>query len=40
MTGADVAPLGSLAVHELHKIFDWAETSKNGKKKILNFGNY
>ena len=32
MTGADVAPLGTLAVHELHKIFDWAETSKNGKK--------
>ena len=30
MTGADVAPLGTLAVHELHKIFDWAETSKNG----------
>ena len=40
LTGADVAPLGPLAVHELHKIFDWAETSKNGKKKILNFGNY
>lgn len=31
LTGADVAPLGPLAVHELHKIFDWAETSKNGK---------
>jgi ATPase family AAA domain-containing protein 3A/B len=30
LTGADVAPLSSLAVHELHKIFDWAETSKNG----------
>jgi ATPase family AAA domain-containing protein 3A/B len=30
MTGADVAPLGPSAVHELHKIFDWAETSKNG----------
>lgn len=30
LTGADVAPLGTLAVHELHKIFDWAETSKNG----------
>ena len=31
LTGADVAPLGPLAVHELHKIFDWAETSTNGK---------
>ncbi len=30
-TGADVAPLGSMAVHELHKIFDWAEASTNGK---------
>jgi ATPase family AAA domain-containing protein 3A/B len=30
LTGADIAPLGSLAVHELHKIFDWAESSKNG----------
>lgn len=29
-TGADVAPLGSMAVHELHKIFDWAEASTNG----------
>ena len=35
MTGADVAPLGTLAVHELHKIFDWAETSNNGKIQIL-----
>jgi len=30
LTGADIAPLGSLAVHELHKIFDWAEASSNG----------
>ncbi len=30
LTGADVAPLGALSVHELHKIFDWAESSKNG----------
>jgi len=29
-TGADVAPLGSMAVYELHKIFDWAEVSTNG----------
>jgi ATPase family AAA domain-containing protein 3A/B len=31
LTGADVAPLGPNAVSELHKIFDWSETSKNGK---------
>ena len=30
MTGSDFAPLGSLAVDELHKIFDWAQVSKNG----------
>jgi len=27
LTGADVAPLGSNSVHELHKVFDWANTS-------------
>ena len=30
LTGADVAPLGTLAVTEIHKLFDWAETSSNG----------
>ena len=30
MTGADVLPLGSSAVTELNKLFDWAETSKKG----------
>jgi ATPase family AAA domain-containing protein 3A/B len=30
LTGADVAPLGSHSVSELNKLFDWAETSKNG----------
>jgi len=30
MTGADFIQLGSSAVTELHKIFDWAETSKKG----------
>jgi ATPase family AAA domain-containing protein 3A/B len=39
MTGADVAPLGSLAVTELHKIFDWAETSSNGNF-IINFKDF
>ncbi len=30
LTGADVAPLGSVSVSEIHKLFDWAETSSNG----------
>ena len=30
LTGADVAPLGSNSVHELHKVFDWANTSRRG----------
>jgi len=30
MTGGDVAPLGRDAVTELHKVFDWAQTSRKG----------
>ena len=30
MSGVDVAPLGGGAVTQLHKVFDWAETSKRG----------
>lgn len=30
LTGADVAPLGKEAVTELHKVFDWANTSRRG----------
>jgi len=26
MVGSDIAPLGPLAVGELNKLFDWAET--------------
>lgn len=29
-TGGDLAPLGSSAVTELHKLFDWASTSRKG----------
>lgn len=29
-TGGDLAPLGASAVTELHKMFDWASTSKKG----------
>ncbi|CAM9346322.1 unnamed protein product, partial [Ectocarpus fasciculatus] len=30
MTGGDVAPLGKEAVTEIHKIFDWANTTNKG----------
>lgn len=30
LTGADIAPLGRDAVTELHKLFDWAKTSRKG----------
>jgi len=30
LTGGDVAPLGSDAVTEIHKLFDWAEKSRKG----------
>mmetsp|Transcript_80121 Transcript_80121/g.162169 ORF Transcript_80121/g.162169 Transcript_80121/m.162169 type:complete len:577 (-) Transcript_80121:63-1793(-) len=30
LTGGDVAPLGRDAVTELHKLFDWAKTSRKG----------
>jgi len=35
LTGADVAPLGNIAVTEIHKLFDWAESSSNGKLEIV-----
>lgn len=42
LTGGDVAPMGKDAVAAIHKVFDWANTSKKGKvmKKFhisLNF---
>ena len=30
LAGGDVGPLGTDAVTEIHKVFDWAETSKKG----------
>ena len=30
MTGGDVAPMGKEGVSAIHKIFDWAEASRNG----------
>lgn len=31
LTGGDVAPMGKDAVAAIHKVFDWANTSKRGK---------
>lgn len=30
MTGGDVAPMGKDGVSAIHKIFDWAKTSRKG----------
>ncbi len=30
MTGGDVVPLGKDGVTAMHKVFDWADTSKRG----------
>lgn len=30
LTGGDIAPLGKEAVTEIHKLFDWAQTSRKG----------
>ena len=30
MTGGDIGPLGKDAVTAIHKVFDWANTSKKG----------
>lgn len=31
LTGGDVAPMGKGAVAAIHKVFDWANTSRKGK---------
>ena len=30
MTGGDVAPMGKEGVTAMHKVFDWAHTSRKG----------
>lgn len=30
MTGGDIAPLGSDGVTAIHKVFNWAKTSRKG----------
>lgn len=36
LTGGDIAPLGREAVTELHKLFDWAKTSRRGLLLFLD----
>lgn len=33
MTGGDVAPMGRDGVTAMHKVFDWATTSRRGYAK-------
>ena len=35
MTGGDVAPMGRDGVTAMHKVFDWANTSRRGYATIL-----
>lgn len=35
LTGGDVAPMGKDAVAAIHKVFDWANTSRKGMFLIL-----
>ncbi|VDI40043.1 Hypothetical predicted protein [Mytilus galloprovincialis] len=35
MTGGDVAPMGKEGVTAMHKVFDWANTSRNGFMLVL-----
>ena len=30
MTGGDIVPMGKEGVTAMHKVFDWAETSRRG----------
>ena len=35
MTGGDVAPMGRDGVTAMHKVFDWAQTSRKGISKCI-----
>lgn len=37
MTGGDVAPMGRDGVTAMHKVFDWASTSRKGETNSINF---
>lgn len=35
LTGGDVAPMGRDGVTAVHKVFDWAKSTRKGKSSIL-----
>ena len=35
MTGGDVAPMGRDGVTAMHKVFDWAQTSRKGNGRLI-----
>lgn len=35
MTGGDVAPMGRDGVTAMHKVFDWAQTSRKGNERLI-----
>ena len=37
MTGGDVAPMGRDGVTAMHRVFDWAKTSKQGSVSIVTY---
>lgn len=40
MTGGDVAPMGREGVTAIHKVFDWAASSRKGCSLFYNIINY
>lgn len=38
MTGGDVAPMGKEGVTAMHKVFDWAHTSRKGLVILILLG--
>ena len=40
LTGGDVAPLGRDAVTEIHKVFDWANTSKKVRLSPVGYTHH
>ena len=37
MTGGDVAPMGRDGVTAMHRVFDWAKTSKQGSVSTVAY---
>lgn len=39
LTGGDIAPMGSEGVTAVHKVFEWAKTSRKGYVMMVFFTN-